>query len=276
MLQQSNNNMFSLMEMLSQNYAKSYKDYCETSHGFMPFMQPERKTSEKSGAKSSGEAELPFMNWADPSKWQGMTAMPQQAMLSEFMSMFASDKNMASAMQRHFKRKDAMNMESWMELMPILMMLSQGNMLKNYLVGPQRTMMEAFLQGFAKGCPELHQDTEAARNPILDAREAFWSQMMPFENPMMDLWSKALQGTVPEPPKPSIDPEKTTPKKAQAKKTAEPSSRANGARQQTPRQSMKKESHMPTLSEGLAKMQQAQGEAWQQYCSVFWPTLSHR
>ncbi|WP_208989431.1 hypothetical protein [Pseudovibrio sp. POLY-S9] len=272
MLRHPNNNMFSLMEMLSQNYAKAYKDYCETSHGFMPFMQKEETPSGKSGAKSAGVPEFPYMNWADPSKWQGMTGLPQQAMLSQVMSMFSGDKNISAAMQRHLSRKDAMNVESWMELMPILLMLSYGNMMKNYLAGPQRTMMEAYLQGFAKGCPELHQDTDAARNPILDAREAFWSQMMPLENPMLEFWRNALQGTSSTSDEHNESPKESTTQNTQAKK---PSSPGNGSGRKA-HQSTAKESGVPSLSGGLAAMQQAQGEAWQQYCDVFWPTRSHR
>ncbi|MGH0001184.1 hypothetical protein ACQU0X_13985 [Pseudovibrio ascidiaceicola] len=273
MLRHSNNNMFSLMEMLSQNYAKAYKDYCETSHGFMPFMQKEGAPSGKSETKSAGVSEFPYMNWADPSKWQGVTGLPQQAMLSQVMSMFSGDKNISAAMQRHLSRKDAMNVESWMELMPILLMLSYGNMVKNYLAGPQRTMMEAYLQGFAKGCPEFHQDTDAARNPILDAREAFWSQMMPLENPMLEFWANALQGTSSASGDHSEPSEKSTVQNTRAKKTSAP---VNGSGNHA-QQSTAKETHKPSsMSEGLAAMQQAQGEAWQQYCNVFWPTRSHR
>ncbi|KZL27599.1 hypothetical protein [Pseudovibrio sp. Ad37] len=272
MLRNPNNNMFSLMEMFSQNYAKAYRDYCETSHGLMPFMQTERTPSGKSGTTSAGVAEFPYMNWADPSKWQGMTGLPQQAMLSQIMSMFSGDKNISAAMQRHLNRKDAMNVESWMELMPILLMLSYGNMLKNYLAGPQRTMMEAYLQGFAKGCPELHQDTDAARNPILDAQEALWSQMMPLENPMLEFWTNALQGTSSASGDQNEAPEESKAQNTRAKKSSSPEN-GSGPRAH---QSNVKESPVSSLSGGLAAMQQAQGEAWQQYCNVFWPTRSHR
>lgn len=277
MFQQSNSNMFSLMETLSQNYAKSYRDYCEATLGTMPFMQTNRSSATKSVSDSSNDMAFPYMNWADPSKWQQMPGMPQQAMFSQFMKTFPNDPNMNTAMQRHFSRKNMMNMESWVELMPVLMLLAQGSMLKNYLVGPQRTMLEAFLEGFAKGSPELHHDTDEVRNPILDAQEAFWSQMMPAANPMMstanpmlDFWTNAMKETGASTAATNGNPEKSRMQKNRSQKSEQ------AAAAKRTHQSAKSEPHMPTLTEGLAAMQQAQGEAWQQYCNVFWPTLSHR
>ncbi len=193
MFQQSNFNMFSLMETLSQNYAKAYRDYCEASRGFMPFMQGNGSSAKNSVAGGLGDMAFPFKNWADPSKWQQMQGMPQQAMFSQIMQAFPNDPNINTAVQRHFSRMNMMNMESWVELMPVLLLLAQGNMLKNFMVGPQRTMLEAFLEGFAKGSPELHPGTDEARNPILDAQEAFWAQMMPAGNPMMSAGNPMLE-----------------------------------------------------------------------------------
>ncbi|GHB22756.1 hypothetical protein GCM10007094_08710 [Pseudovibrio japonicus] len=281
MFQQSNSNMFSLMETLSQNYAKAYRDYCEATHGFMPFMQKSGSSARKSQEDGADDMAFPYMNWADPSIWKQMPGMPQQAMFSQFMNAFPNDPNMNTAMQRHFSRKNMMNMESWMELMPVLMLLAQGNMLKNYLVGPQRTMLDAFLEGFAKGSPELHRDTEEARNPILDAQEAFWSQMMAASNPMMsatnpmlDFWTNAMKETGTPSAATNGNSDKSRVQRNRSQKSEQAAAAKRASQRST--QSTKSEPHMPTLTEGLAAMQQAQGEAWQQYCNVFWPTLSHR
>ncbi|KZL05466.1 hypothetical protein PsAD2_04391 [Pseudovibrio axinellae] len=197
MTEHSNNNMFSLMEVLSQNQAKAYQDYFQNGHAFLPFMQPQKTPAPQPSKTASETPKLPDMNFTDPANWQQMTGGSQQAMLTYLMTVLASDKNISLAVQRHFKRKDAMNIDSWMELMPVLLALLQGKMLMNYLVGPQKVMMEAFLKGFAKGCPDLGSETKNAEDQTRSAQEVFWSQMMPAENPVLDFWTKAFQSTMP-------------------------------------------------------------------------------
>lgn len=256
MLQQSNNNLFSLIEMFSQNYAESYKNYCKASHQVMPFKQTDEAGRNASEKQQSNGLAAPFMKWADPSAWQQASSVPQMPAMPQMMNWFSGDNKFGAAMASHFRRKDAMNAESWFELTPVLLVLQQGNMMKQYLAGPQRTMLEAFLQGFAKGCPELHRDTDAVRNPILDAREAFWSQMMPFNNPMMEFWTKAMQQ------------QESAAKDHSVSKSQES---ATALSRQTPPKGEPQSPHRPGLADGFSAVQQAQADAWQTYCKAFWP-----
>ncbi|SDQ77587.1 hypothetical protein [Pseudovibrio sp. Tun.PSC04-5.I4] len=261
MLQHSNNNLFSIMELFSENYAKSYKSYCEASHKVMPFMKTSETRGKTPEKPQSNGIPAPFMKWVDPSAWQTASSIPQMPAMPEMMNWFSGDNKLGAAMASHFRRKDAMNAESWFELMPVLLVLQQGNMMKQYLAGPQRTMLEAFLQGFAKGCPELHQNSDDVRNPILDAREAFWSQMMPLTNPMIEFWTEAMQQ------------QESTAKGHSVSKSQElaASSPKKNSQTKPKNQPQTQLPHMPGLADGFSAVQQAQADAWQTYCKAFWP-----
>ncbi len=273
MPQNSKNNVFSLVEVLSQNYAKAYKEYCEASNSFNPFAVGQEVTDKPA---TSPAAQLHSSNLAMPEGWHDTMNLPAQVMLSEIISAFAADKNMTAAIKRHFTDKNAMLLENWIELLPVLALLSQGSMLKNYMIGPQRNMMEAFLQGFAKGCPELQQDRETARNSILDAQEAFWAQIMPFRNSFSDFWSNAAHESGFASPEEREETRITAPSNKEARGAQARQQHRRNRRTRSSDRSHHNDSHIPMFSQSMTALQQAQGEMWQSYCDAFWPSFAKR
>lgn len=279
MMDLSHNNMFSLMEQMSRNYATTYKACVDANHALLKNLgvDPSKNQSPSTGRPKAAQENTPsampaMMNWADPALWQNLNPMAQQ----QFLKGLASDDLMAQAIQNHFQSRNIMNMEHWAELMPVLMVLSWGTLMKQYMFGPQRTMMEALLRGFATGYPDMATTTASNPDPMLDMREQLWSGMMPFEHPMTHIWEDWMNtwaGTgTPEKPKAATRPATQTKKAAPKRKVPakRPAQSTRSKKEETP-----KAADPAAALAGLSAMQKAQSEAWNTYLNAVWPGLKH-